>query len=299
MPIIVPVTPAPTPGTLGFSWVDLFGNEHDLTYRTSPGAFVAIGSTGLGSQPVDLTLEKLPYNPGSALRHIGRQPARLEIPIAVSQPTFADFLATVESLRGWFDTGDEQAFRAGYFRVYRPDNTVREIRAFYAGGFEGDLTNVHGGTGTFVVSLIAPDGTAQATSDTVYIFDQAAVGVQVGVTNPGELLSYPIWTVTGPARGTGVVNSTTGRSWALSANGGLLIGPGGSVTVDCRPASQRETLPVIDGSGDSKYAYMTAESSITTNVVVPGLNNLGINADTMSGATRFQVAFRPRYRGLL
>lgn len=285
-------------GVLRQEWLDPTGVLHDLTQATSPNLHVSRGSTGMGSPPIELVLEKLPFAPGSTPRHIRTGPAEIELPITVQASSFANLLASVETLRDWFDTGDERSFALGYLRITRPqDDGVRQIGCLYRGGLEGDLGAGSPTWAPLVVSLQAPYPYWTDTSDTVETYDQDDLGDALGVVNVGDFDAFPVWTCAGPLSALTITNTTTGKAFALTANGGLAISAGQTLVVDTRPVGQRSGLPVLVGGTVSRYDRLSAGSALWQ--LEPGAQSFTIAASGTSVATSFSLAWLPLYRGAL
>lgn len=297
MPILLP--PLALSGILQYSWVDRFGSVHDLTYQSSPRLFVDRGTTGLGTPGVELVDDKLPQAAGSLVRRIGTQPRRIELPIHIREDTLAELIARVDQVRNWFYTGDERLLQPGYLRVTRPNDEIRQLQCYYAGGLDGDMDTGSPVFTRFIVSLYAPDPwpTAPAADTAGWLSTDVDLPT-VSVLNDGELDAYPIWTITGPATQVNVNNTTTGKGWLYSSGlVGFNLAAGKTLTIDSRPASFRTTLPVLDSDGVSRYTSFHPASSMFT--LQPGTNNLDITFVGNSGATRLDVEWVPHYQGLL
>ena len=300
MVLILTPTSSPFSGTLRYAWIDRNGVERDLTYASSPELFVSKGSLGLGAPPVQIADEKLPWAAGSIVRQQSVQPAKMTVPITVVKGSMAALVAAVDTLRDWFDTGNEASRTPGYFRVTREDDTVRQRLSYYAGGLEGNLQDGGPTHVTYAVDLVAPDpwptdeaDQSQTWSIADYPWNGSAFVGPVAVFNDGQLDAYPVWTVTGPAQGVALFNTTTGKSWGW----GGIVPAGQSLTVDTRPASQRFTYPVtFTDSGASAYASIVSTSEMWW--LVPGVNGMLISIGALTDAnTRVQLDYRQRFRG--
>src|SRR4051812_10082192 len=125
MPLIIP--PLVASGGLRYEWVDPGATVRDLTLQTSPNLFVSRGSINLGTAGSEIGDEKLPTAPGSVVRRISVPPSRIELPITILQDSLGDVLNVLDTLRSWFDTGDETRRTPGYLRITRPDGTIRQF----------------------------------------------------------------------------------------------------------------------------------------------------------------------------
>lgn len=301
MPIIVPSASAS--GVLAWTWIDAGGTERDLTRATSPNLFVSRGARGLGSPPVELVTEKLPFAAGGLVRYTKTRPLEIDLPLYVGSDTFAGLIGAMDDLRDWFDTGSESSRTPGYLQITRPDDSVRQIACYYAGGLEGDLSEGGPTWAPVVVSLLAPDPYWTDPDDTEVVYDNTDLAFVEGappeqvLINPGQFDAYPVWTITGPASSIGINNATTGRGISLTANGGVTLGVGDSLTIDTRPASQRTALPVLDGDATSQFSKLTANSALWW--LTPGENRFFIGVESIDTTTSVTLAYRPRYRGAL
>jgi len=300
MPVYL--TPTSPSGLLKYEWLDPSGVLRDLTRETSANVFVSRGSKGLGAPGVELVLEKLPFTAGSLVRYTQTRPLEIDLPLVVKAASMAALIPQVRSVRSWFDTGNEGERSPGYLRVTAPDDVERQVACYYAGGLEGDLAEGGPPWTRYVVSLVAPDPhwtpfdatEVEYDENDIYYLGAPAV---LPVLNPGDFDAYPIWTITGPATDVTMRNATTGKSWALTGNGGLTLAAGDVLTVDTRPASQRTTRPITNADGFSLYDRVAAGGALWW--LAPGTNNLTITASGTSGATVFGLSYLPRYRGAL
>jgi hypothetical protein len=298
MPILIPPGGAPATGLLKYEWVDPQGIVRDLSQATSPNLFVSKGTTGLGMPPVDIVSDKLPFTAGDIPRHAQTQGREIDLPLYVHGSTIGGLIDTADDLAEWFATADESTRTPGYFRVTRPnDDAVRQIACYYRGGLEGDMGTGSPNTALLVVSLYAPDPYWTDVDEQEVVFGPAHIGIVQGVVNTGDVHAYPIWTIQGPASGISIVNTTTGKSLGLTANGGVTLTAGQSLTIDSRPASQRTTLQIIDQDGVSYYNRVVVGTAPWW--VKSGANNFTISATGTSGATAFVLTWLPRYRSAL
>jgi hypothetical protein len=295
MPLVVPPsTPAP-PQSIAWQWVDRSQVIHDLTYETSPGLFVSRGSLGLGTAGADISDEKNPGTPGSTVRLISTPPTDIELPIMAMQASMDDLLGVLEDLGDWFDTGDETRRTPGYLRVTRPDGTVRQLMCYRRGPIGGDLTKGNPSNTTFVVSLRAPDPWPTAPTQTITIWTAADVASPVSALNDGQLDAYPIWTITGPTTSISVFNNTTGKPWSLVFS----LAAGKTVTVDTRPPTVRTDIAIRDSDLVNRYPALYPGSKVFGNWLPSGTNSLTITLAGYNSATRVQLAYLARYRGML
>ena len=293
MVLYVPPASPLASGSLGWAWIDPDGNEHDLTWETSPLLHVSRGSAGLGMPPVELVTEKLPTMPGGLVRYAQTRPLEINLPIQVRGTTFADLLGRVELLRSWFGTSSETSRTPGYLRVTRPqDDTQRQLACFYTGGLEGDLNDGGPTWAPLVVSLLAPDPYWTSVNDEEVVYGQSDIGTTLAVINSGDFDAYPVWTITGPASAITVTNLTTGKSFALTDNGGLSLAAASQLVVDTRPTSQRTEPQVLHDGDSAVFDRLTPSSELWW--LQPGQNNFTVAASGTTGSTAVNLAWLPR-----
>lgn len=295
MPINSPISAS---GTLRFDWIDPQGNVRDLTRDTSPSLFVTKGAVGLGMIETEIADDKLPFAPGSLVRHVSVPPRRIELPIYASDDSLGDLSLVLDALRLWFRTGNERDRAPGALRITRPDASVRQIAAYYAGGLGGDLANVFLGSGQAVISLYCPDpyptGPDEVTRTWTYPFDLFP-DTQVEI-NEGEVEAFPIWTFTSATATTlGIGSATTNESFAIDTSP---IFPGAdSLTVDTRLPSFRDNPQIYDSDDENQYRWLNRSSDLFW--LQPGSNVLQFQANGIADGDTIELRYLPRYLGLL
>lgn len=290
MPIMVPPAVIVT-SSLRYQWIDPNGNVHDLSRDYSPSIFIETGSLGLNYPSFEISDSKLPLSPGSLINKINTNPRRITIPIVIYHQTMEDLLESVSEVTSWFDTGDELSRRPGYFRVIRPDDSVRQIQSYYITGLEG-ATNVGGPNWTkYAVELYCSDPYPVADEDTVVIKDQTNFAL-FAIINQGELDAYPIIELTGRVLHFNMQNVTKGQN----ISGQIDLADGETLTIDTRPSELRDGPSVYDDSGTNLLSIINTTSVWWT--LQPGSNNLSFSTNASTGVTRVQVTYLPRYRTL-
>jgi hypothetical protein len=299
MPIYLPAAPAVALDAIQWFIVDRFGIVHDVTWAHNSSVFVPKGTKGLGLTKPELVFEKHPYSPGSRLRYIRTPEAELTLPLVISKTTIAEAMTAAEEIRNWFFSGNEFGLHPIYIRVQRPqDSTQRQIQVYYNGGLEGDMDE---GTPTYIpyaISLMAPEPLWTDIDATELNYTNTSISVPLTISNPGDEDTHPIFVITGPATNISVTNVTTGKIISLTANGGVTLTAGESVTIDTRPATERTTLPIVDQFGASLYSKLTPGSSLL-NWFVAGNNQVIVSATGTTSSTAFSITFTPKYRGVL
>jgi hypothetical protein len=289
--LLVLVPSSPPSGTLVYEWVDPQGVVRALSEDDT--VRVLHGERGLGHPDVGLSEDKLPFAPGTVLRHGMTEARRIELPIYFSAATPAALEALMDSVYGWFATATEVSRTPGYFRVTRRDDTQRQIACYYEGGLSGDLSFGHAGLAwqTATVRLKAPDPWATDIEPTTGSWDSTE-WASFAVMNTGQIDAYPIWTITGPGAGIAIGNNTTGKAIGFAGS----IAAGKTLTIDTRPSNQRTTVSVYDSDDVNRYADLIAISELWT--LQAGSNSLAVSMSGATGATLVELSFLPRYRGL-
>lgn len=293
------VPPASPVGIIQHHWIDPTNTLRDFTYETSTGLFVSKGATGLGDVDVDLATDKTPFAPGAQVRHIAVPPREMRLPIFAREDSIGDLVLVADAVRTWFATGDERRLTPGYYRVTRPDDSVRQIQCYRTGGLAGDLTQGGPTHLVYLVELLAPDPFPTDAEDTTHTYGQADLdGDELIIINDGELDAFPIWTIRGPwSSGTPSIlvhSVTSDESFAFDfAIGNHAEG----VIVDTRPPHARPTIGVRRFSdGLNLFPFLTQRNLWW---LAPGENRFELTVVGATSETTIELAYRRRYRGLL
>lgn len=306
MPIIVPALSST--GSVAYQWIDPTG-----TTRTLSGGAASVTvrqATGLGVPPVKLSEDKLAFVSGTLVRHAAVQSREIELSLLAQGASAAALEDIFDDLRQWFATADERSRTPGYLQITRPDGSVRQIAAYYAGGLESDTTkgtSLHHRTS---LSLLAPDPFFTDTADTTATYTTASstttwfpffplvLGINDVLTTPniinsGDVDAYPIWTITGPGTNPTAQNTTTGELWQLN----MTLLSGETVIVDTRPSSQRTDPSVYDGYGNNRFGDLVTTSRLWW--LQPGENRVSLALGNATGGSSIALAYRPRYWGAI
>lgn len=263
-PPVTPPPPTPPPpvtipeiGYASISYIDPHGVVWPMT-DTNRGVFaLAEGVSGLGAAPVTLTSDPLPRG-GARLRHVQPQPRLITWPVHVEADTHQEFIDRWRGIGKAFT--DTLLYGPGILDIARPDGRRRQIKVFYQEGFEG---LGQPGTGlnwdNAILTLFCEDpyfydpvpvtvsrsfggGSADFLSPYPSVSSSQVLGATT-VTNPGDVMAWPSWVITGPATLVTVTDSDTGDAFEVDPNatpiahGNLLAGE--SVTVTTDPPSVR------------------------------------------------------------
>lgn len=266
---------------------------------------LADGVSGLDVAPYELTKDAHPRG-GSRLRHA--QPVERTIiwPLHVFGDDHMQFIGRWRALARAFAVTLQDG--PGRLEIARPDGSRRRIAVVYESGFEGQGQQ---GTGIIsdsaVVSLYCPD---PYFVDPVEVTEHREHGVGVdylvpypsvsssqvlGATtlhNPGDVESWPRWTVTGPASLVTITNTRTGESWVLDPDAdGIGHGPlqqGERVTVTTDPPR------VTFEDGSNWLAALNWPEAVLW-ALQRGRNDVVFQLDGAGPGSRVDVAFAARY----
>lgn len=290
---------------VSFVLVDVNGVARALDDTT--GVHVAAGARGLGTPPVAVNGDKLPYAPGAALRRISTPASVLEIPLYIEAATSALLDARLDTVRAWLMPGTERNATPSkvIFRVTRDDGAEREIEGVYAGGLEGDdLTGVEVWQDA-IVSLFCPDPYWRDTSATTHEFTSgsglttwwpyyehqfmpSAVFAEETIALGGHVEVWPVWTITGPGSNPILTNLTTGEVLAIEE---LELDAGDTVTID----TSERAKTVVDQNGVNLWPYVPLSSAMWP--LEPGSNEIRVQMANTTVASAVELAYRRRWAG--
>lgn len=317
MPLITaPVTtpPGPGPGTpiplpdIGMAtatYTDPSGTVWPLTDTFSGWFTLADGVSGLGAAPYELTADAHPRG-GARLRHAQPQPRIIVWPLHVYGATHTQFLARWRQLATAFTRTLREG--PGVLEIARPDGTRRRIAVYYQEGFEGQGESGYGRTeDAAVLSLWCEDP---------YWVDPVTVGVHresgeladfldpyptvsssqilgaTTVTNPGDVIVWPTWTITGPASLITFTHQGTGESFTLDpdapevGHGNLLTGE--QVTISTDPPQVRFE------NGDNWIGGLDWPGAVLWGLA-PGDNAVTFQLDGSGPGSAVDLMFNPRH----
>lgn len=303
--------PAPPPVALpeiGFATAVFYGpdgTEWPLTDDQHGWFTVADGVSGLGAAPVDLTTDAHPRG-GARLRHVQPQPRTIVWPLHVWGDTHMEFLTRWRQLARVFTSTLRDG--PGTLEIARPDGGRRRIACYYQEGFEGQGSR---GTGivsdTAVLSLFCEDP-YWVDPVPVVVHREHAVGEDffepypsvsssqvLGATvvhNPGDVLVWPTWVISGPASLVTFTNADTGEAFELDpdaaaiGHGNLLSGEQVTVTTD-PPRVRFE-------NGDNWIGSLNWPGAVLW-PLRPGDNEVTFQLDGSGSGSAVDMQFFPRY----
>lgn len=280
------------------TWTTPDGEEFVLT-DTNLGWFTTPGPAGWGAPQYELVTDPIARG-GAHLRFVRAEPARINWPLYVWGDTHDEFVANWRTIRRAFLLSLHRG-EPGVLRVSRPSGTgAREIEAFYEEGFSGEAGQ-NWVSAKPVVSLWCPDGYWRDVEDTSLPFTygegtsffapypQVSASQVLGsttVNNPGEVVAWPRWTVTGPMVALTAINDTTGQSFELT----YTLAAGQTITIDTNS-------PQITGpSGENLVSALNWPAAYLWPLVT-GDNEVQFNVSGAEAGTGVELVFRARYEG--
>lgn len=295
-------------GTMTATWIDPDGVEWPLSViHDDPGWFTTNGPAGWGAVPIEIVTDPLPRG-GEQPRFIRDRPRRLQWPVYIGGDTHMQYTQRRRALTRAF-TMTKQRLYHGWLRIARPDGTARRIACYYETGLEGESGEGH----TFsrdVITLWCPDGYWQdvlplAETRTFVADDSSFMNPFITITsssvvsdpggepntmidNPGEVDSWPSWTVIGPMAKLTAVNYTLGLRFAVTYN----LAAGQELTISSNPR------PMVRGPGNvnlSKYVDWFNPLGTALWPLTDGENEISFQVDGAGTGTTVELLFYPRY----
>lgn len=282
-----------------------------MTDAAAPFYALADGVSGLGAAPVTLTTDPLPRG-GVRLRHVQPQARTIVWPVHVEGETHQEFIDLWRALGRAFT--DTLRYGPGILDIARPDGRRRQIQVTYQEGWDG---LGQAGTGNSwdkaVVTLIATDpyfydpepvtivrefGGAGDTANFLSPYPSVSSSQVLGattLTNPGDVVAWPVWTITGPATLVTITDSDSGEAFAVNpsasaiAHGNLIAGE--SVTVATDPPSVRfengdNWVGSLNWPSASLWGLEPGETAVNFNLAGAGAGS----SVTLSFNARYEMA---------
>lgn len=256
---------------------------------------------GIFGPPVVLTEDEVPGESGTRVNEVRHGPREFALPLyernddpAALHQQLRDLVWAMEPTRG-----------AGVLRATTPAGDQRELRCLVIAGLDMDQTFGRQATPTsqrLVPMFKASDPYWYAPSDVVTDFvigttasffpifplrlTASELAVDTTVTNAGNVLAWPAWTITGPGSGVVLRNLTSGNEIALT---GLELTASETVVIDTRPGHKT----VTGGDGVNLWPYVSEESDLWS--LQRGVNAIRLEMTGASSESSLRLAYRPRY----
>lgn len=292
-----------------FTFVDPDGVAHAMTLANR----VVVGRTrNRYVPPVRREALVVPGLPGTVRGEVSDGPMQWAQEVTFYGGSAA---ALRDAIREWAGITDPNR-GPGVMRVDTPMGDTRLLTVEYDGGLELDEVASIGRRGAqqTVLTWWCDDPYWYADEPEVFTFTPAAGGTSFFpipnpvtgsfitlsssevyasevVTNPGQVIAYPIWTITGPGSDPRLVNELTGEVIDLSANGGVDLLAGQSITIDTRPLHEAVTFNpstnIIGRMTDDSALWGLGTGDTTVTVVMAG---------AVVGVSAVELSFTPRFR---
>lgn len=307
MPILVASGPAAgtiTPPPYGpleapaVTWTDGLGRITVLSDDEN-GWVLQPGATGFDMPTYQMYTDESPEIDGSAVRQVRAQARTMMLPVAVfSDVSRSDFLSRKRGLRRSLNP----KLGAGTLTITEADGTQRSITAYYQSGGEGDESVDAAGMRYQIMALVflapSPFWYGQtinqsfevAQSGTFFpmlplsVADSQVLG-DVVITNDGDDVAYPVWTIRGPATSVVLANVTTGESLTLTQN----LTSSDTAVIDTR---ERVQTVLMNGS-TNLWAQLAAGSALWG--LEPMDNEVTLTLAGATTATLVSLDYQPRY----
>lgn len=283
------------------SWTSSSGRVTSLSDFDDPnsGVFVMPGVAGTGLPDYTFYSDQSPAFDGTVVRGVRASQRQITIPLhlwGLDRPScLARYRRLVQDLN--------PAYGPGTLTFTEDDGSARHISAYYSDGLQGqeddDRTGRHWMTAVLVFTAPSPFWLGEDRTLTfsvgggastflpfipLQVRDSQVLGA-VKVINLGEVATYPVWTIKGPATAATISNSTTGESFTLS-----------------RTLSSSDTA-VIDTREGVKDARLNGSINLWPNLgsspvlwpLRPGSNDVGLTVTGTSGTSSVQLTYTSRY----
>lgn len=316
MPILVAPLETETTTSIGenyptqVSWISPAGKTTILTgwHGIDSGIMVKPGTRGLGMPTWQFYESTSPVFDGSTVHGVRANPRDIVIPLHVWGPDRPTYLALFRALLA--DLNPQLG--EGTLRFREHDGSSATIGAYYASGLEGDdnddSTGRHWMTAAIVFHAPRPFWMGDAVSfpfsagggtpinwypfgPGITVSDSQIIG-NLEINNLGNVHSYPVWTIKGPATGLGPfthIHPVTGveRSWQI--NKALAVGE--TAIIDTQEGVK---TAILTPGGTNLYEWMTISSDLWE--LNPGMNTVQLSVPGASpGVTLVTLSYQPRY----
>lgn len=288
-------------GSRRLSWIDASGAEWPLNGETY--YLASIGDTGItGMPPFVMTESKTPLTDGAVLRFTLADVRPVDVPLLTQAASYSELFTAFRAL----SVALNPKAGPGILRSTAPDNTMRDLNCTYASGYEHDWSAGFADHMPAVLVFRAHDPYLYDTVATIVgpFFASAAPNffpitpIRLGsssvlsgfsVENDGDVEAYPVWTIHGAGSAITLTNNTTGKSLALTGNGGLTLGTNDTLTIDTKART------VLLNGATSEYSKLSFASSLWT--LAQGFNSISVSMTGTDTHSFIQCQYKRRWLG--
>ncbi|MFF2852693.1 phage tail family protein [Streptomyces sp. NPDC058001] len=319
MPILVPPTALPPEiPQQGPPWPTLINQMPSVSFTDPAGAVTMLsdwengwllqpGAKGLDMPEYAVTKDESPGIDGYAVRDIRAEGKSIVLPLAFwANDSRAAYLAR----RRAFIRSLNPKRGVGTLTLTQPDGDVRTIGAYYVDGMEGDESLDAAGERWCINAItfgvpspywIGAEVTHnwKAGSDAEFypvlplvVGDSQVLG-EVVVTNPGDDVAYPVWTIKGPATSATLTNTRTdpvsGETTVQKLRVARTITGTDTIVIDTR---ERRQTALLNG-GTNLWPNLSTDSTMWP--LEEGDNRLNLVVDGSTSLTTVSMSYQPRY----
>lgn len=292
------------------TWIAPGGLPTDLNSLSS-GYVLSGPPTGFGMPPITTASSPAFNQPGELLEATRIAVRNVKMPLSI----LSDSREGLDTLIAYLARQMDPTLGPGLLRVEREDGSARLLECRYAGGLEGQLlVGETPGGDLWLETLLefhAFDPYLFDEVDTTLSFGTAgsadwfghdwfpltlggsSVIDDVTITNTGDDLAFPIFTIIGPAVNPELSNLSTGATIDLSAGFGVSLAAGDRLVIDTRPNIGTIVKTTIGAVVTNEWPAMSALSDLWP--LVTGDNVLHVAVGGADANTVVQVAYRLRW----
>lgn len=261
------------------------------------------GVTGIGIAPVTHTTVARAQSHGSVLRSTRLTEREIFLPILMD----AESVHELDKLRDSLLARLDPLKGPGTLTIRRmADGQVRTIPAIYKDGLAGDYgSEYYGEWQSFGLTFLVTEAFFSGEKMTVkwalesiskpfistterffpVILGRTSTDNNYSLTVPGDVTTYPVWRITGPATDPTITNERTGEKFSFTGE----IRAGETITID----SKNNTLLSNQRTQEELWDALSLDSIIFA--LEPGETGLSVTATSLTAASAIEASFSPQY----
>lgn len=263
------------------TWIDPSASSHLLDGSSVSNPLAVEGRQGLFMPPIANLDQRTPLRPGTTIRYVDIQPRVVTVPLLVKGSTDSALRSQLRTMMTWFNTTSTP----GTLRSTAPDASTRDLTCYYYDGLPLDESYPNKFTTWALVplQLLAADPFWYDTSTTTAgPYSNTQMGSSQTINNTGDYLVYPTWTLTGPFVNMVITNTTTGQAIKLTANGGVSLVNGDTLTINTSAGTiVKNSSNSIDKLTTDSILFALAKGNNSITFTYTG----GVNGQTTAQAT--------------